>query len=127
MKTSVIVGLTYFPLLYLQIFFLIFWYLIVFYSFGLIKLKKNRIICLIFLEILILVPIYLHYSYYFKKPALVKTENAILYAGPSEEYHQLKNVTGAQEVEIMQKIGDWFKIHYDDTNGWLKADDLTLL
>ena len=117
----------YFSLFYLQIIFLIIWSLIVFYCFGFIKVKKNKVTLLVFLAIIILILFYLNHSFYFKKRAIVKSDNAILYAGPGEDYHQIKTISQANKIDITENIGDWFKIHYNDINGWLKAGDLTLL
>ncbi len=114
-------------MLLFQIVFLIFWYLIIFNAFGLIKIKKNKAMLLIFLEVFLLVPLYLGFKFYSRELALIKTDNAILYAGPSQDYHQIKDIPKLSEVEINQKFGDWFKIYYDNTTGWLKSDDLTLL
>lgn len=115
----------YLPLIYLQVLFLVLWWIIVFS--WLFNIKRKKVICLILLEIILAVPIYFGYKVYSKKIALIKTENAILYAGPSEDYHKVKNVENAKEVEIKQKIGDWVKVYYDNIHGWLKVDDLTLL
>lgn len=117
----------YFNVLYLQIIFLIFWYLIIFYNMGLLNFKKNIVIFLFILEAIIFIFIYINYSFHFTKTALIKNENTILYAGPSEEYHELKTINKAQEVKIISQVADWFKIYYDHNSSWLKRDDLTLL
>ncbi|MDR3646585.1 MAG: SH3 domain-containing protein [Candidatus Babeliales bacterium] len=127
MKNILIFLLTYLPLLYLQIIFLVLWWIIVFSSFRLLKFKPSKIIFLVIIEIILGMLIGFGYNFYSKKIALIKTENAILYAGPSEDYHKLKDIEQKKEVEIQQEIGDWFKIYYEDSSGWLKSDNLTLL
>lgn len=114
-------------LLFLQILFLILWVLIILGYFKIIKISKLILVLLFFSEIIIFGSIYFNYSFNRKKTALINSSDAILFAGPSEEYHHLKNIPITKQVEFFEKIGDWVKIQYDDSKGWIKSEFLNLL
>ena len=111
-------------LLWLQLLFLFFWYILLGCFFWL-KAKRTLVfgVCL-----LILCPTGgLLSMKYQQSHEAVLLEKAQYFAGPNEHYSPIGNFAPAQKVIVVHEVDNWAKCIYKDHKGWVKKDVLLKL
>jgi tetratricopeptide (TPR) repeat protein len=108
-------------LFYLQVFFL-------FSSFLFFLFMRFRFIkffyFLLFVIIVSLSLIVFKLTVVGGRVGVVTESNAIIYSGPNENFTALSKLSNAQELEILDENGLWFKIISKNQKGWVKKDSV---
>jgi tetratricopeptide (TPR) repeat protein len=121
-------GIPYFSLFFLQLFFLLCWYLFVFSA----DKKKSRVIkalltCLFGMIMIIAAILGVYYIQRSTHGAIVTKKDALLFAGPDKGFHALSPVAYAETVIVKETRPGWHKIRYADIIGWVEADVIQII
>lgn len=66
------------------------------------------------------------FDYWFshQQYAVVLSDSAAVYAGPDKEFHKLGTVRRGQEVKVVQEAQSWYKVSFQELQGWIEQTDL---
>lgn len=107
----------------LQILFIFVWYVL-----CMMIYKKNRLLLLtstLFLACCLLAPIIATYHFHQQKGLIM--EDATIYNGPNSAYYALGSAPKGTLIKVKNVDGDWIKIIYNDTIGWIGRTYVGLL
>lgn len=115
------------PLFWMQIAFLIFWYVLLSYIWikSLSVRRKMIFFCIgivLFLSVLLMTQ-YIESIFY----GVIKTHEVSLYAGPNELFHKRGPVPYGSAVRVKQHMKQWSKIQINQQSGWVKTDELIMV
>lgn len=112
------------PTFYLEILFLIFWYLFFLFVVRIIKKKFYLVLSSFFLCNIFLFCC-LSFKYNEKNDkAIVLQKDTPVFAGPGKDYHIIGLLNMAQELKINYKNGEWVKISSNELTGWTLASSI---
>lgn len=118
----------YASLLFLQLFFLICWYMLLFAARKKqMKLKKIVLSCLSFLIVLSGAVLGVYYTHQYTQSGIVVKKEAQLFAAPNKGFHALCPVVYADNVTVKEMREGWYKIGYADMIGWVEADVVQII
>lgn len=120
--------LYYRPLtLLVQLLFLFFWYILLFY--GMDLLRKKRYLLFLFLMSLVICACFvaiMKYRVSTVHQGIVK-QTATCFAGPDEKYQVQAIVQQAQKVVVIDEQQEWLKIQTEAHKGWIKKESVSLM
>lgn len=113
------------PFIVVQIIFILLWFLCIYLAFNLRypRLRLYFFFCLLGL-CLSSVVIGVRFFYQYRVIALSRIDNNDLYVGPNANYHTVGVLDKAQQVEVVETLGAWYKVKSSDVVGWGKADSM---
>lgn len=111
------------PLLYLQLFVLLFW-IILFVSIRYLYKKGHKVIVSVLFFFLAISAIMLAFKYNFmhKERIIVIVPSAELSSGPGKNFTVLSHLPEAQEADILKESGGFFKIRVNGQLGWIEKN-----
>ena len=56
--------------------------------------------------------------------AVVITQNAKVFAGPNNEFHEVSDLKYGQEVKVVDQEESWYKMLYPHGKGWIQKSDV---
>jgi tetratricopeptide (TPR) repeat protein len=120
--------LLYVSLFFLQLFFLLCWWIFMLMlhkkQTGLKKIAQSILCCMIAVFAAILGT---HYTQHNKKSAVVIKKEAKLFAGPDKSFHVLSSLVCADNAAVKESREGWHKIQYADMIGWVEADVIQII
>lgn len=118
----------YFPPIAVQTIFLILWLATLIYFYKIFKLRKFNYKYLFIFVLTILLASFLIFTYKERKLdfAIIKHDTQLKLC-PDRNYISRKNLKVLDEVEIINKVGDWYKVKADSIIGWIENTDLELV
>lgn len=111
------------PAFYLQIIFLMCWYLLWFFIISGRRPRLFSLISLLLLCFSLLTGIILliqYYTHIYKSGVVVK-ESPLL-SGPHERYHSVGLLTSLEDVQIKEGRQGWYKVAAHNKTGWVAAE-----
>jgi len=112
------------PLLFLQILFLIVWFIIFAVSRFLYRKKQGMVILgLFFLLVSIGSALAVKYGLSMRQYGVILHKSSLM-SGPGEGYHALGEIAEAQEVVIQKQSADYCKVKVHGQIGWLKCKNV---
>lgn len=120
--------LPYVSLFFLQLFFLLCWYI-----FALLmrnkqmKIKKMVLSALLFFMVISGGVLGVHYTHHATQSGIVVKKEAQLFTAPDKNFHPLCPVVYAHDVVVKEKREGWYKIRYTDMIGWVEADVVQII
>jgi hypothetical protein len=120
--------LPYVSLLFLQLFFLLCWYLFICLSGG--QRTGTKKIAASFLCLCMAVAsvgLIGHYTQQDISSGIITKKNAVLFAGPDKGFHELSLLAYADSVVVKEAREGWYKIRYADMLGWVEADVVQII
>jgi len=118
----------YVSLFFLQLFFLICWYMLLFVARRKqMKLKKTVLSCLCVLIVASGVVLRVCYTHQCTQSGIVVKKEAQLFAAPNKGFQALCPVTYADNVTVKEMREGWYKIGYADMIGWVEADVVQII
>lgn len=119
------------PLLPLQLLFLFCWYalwiVLLFGVRGRPFLFYGIVVGLWCATLLVGNVVRIQYFFYTHKRGQVVKEQAHLFAGPHEQYHEVGTVGLFDELQINEKREGWYKVAKGDQHGWIPAAAVELI
>jgi tetratricopeptide (TPR) repeat protein len=120
--------LPYVSLLFLQLFFLLCWYLFIFSARKKqTVVKKMVLICLCAIMVLTSTGLSVYYTKQSVSRAIITTKNALLFAGPDKGFQSLTSLAYADGVTVKEMREGWYKVRYADMIGWVEADVIQII
>ena len=120
-----------FPLLPLQLLFLLCWYLlwmIPFFGSRVRPLLLYGVLLIVFCALVLIGNLlYTNYHLYVCRRGQVVRESVHLFAGPHDQYHVVGTVSLADELRIDAKKAGWYKVARGDQYGWIPAVAIELI
>lgn len=116
-----------FSLLWLQILFLLFWFIFFITWFW---LKRFRVVTFIFLLCCITILgsfVFVRYRFLQYPLGIVKEPAVQLFSGPDNKYHKIGEVGAAQPVRVKTKYGGWCKVKVNGLIGWIASDKVEII
>jgi hypothetical protein len=121
-------ALPYVSLFFLQLFFLMCWYLLfLLMRANRLKFKKMILGFLCFLIVTSGVGLGVHYSNQCAQNGVVVKRESQLFAAPDKGFHALCPVVYADNVTIKEMREGWYKVGYADMIGWVEADVVQII
>jgi len=121
-------GVRITPLIFLQLFVLLIWYLLFFIWWQSNDGKRRTKMVLCAMSLCISVGLLaFKYSQDNKQIAVAISDGAMLFAGPDESYSSIGNVEKASELEIYHTREHWYKIGFQGRRGWVRKDSVTVV
>lgn len=121
-------ALPYVYLSFLQLFFLICWYVFLFsVSKKQTKIKKTILGCLCVFMAISGAVLRIHYTNQHIQIGIVIKKEAKLFAAPNKDFHVLCPVAYAHNVTVKEMREGWYKIRYADMIGWIEADVVQII
>jgi tetratricopeptide (TPR) repeat protein len=116
------------PIIYIQIIFLIFWYIFFLFAKIIVKRKFYLILTFLFLcNFALLGSLAIKHNEQINNVGIVVEKEVMVYAGPGNDYHILGNLNLSQEVKINDKKNEWLKISNHDLSGWVLINSIFIL
>jgi len=120
--------LPYISLFFLQILFLMCWYMLFFLSrYYHTKVKKMMLSSLCLLMMLCGVLLGVYYTNECSRNGIIVIKEGQLFAAPHKDFHKLCPVVYADNVKIKEVKEGWYKIQYADMIGWVEADVVQII
>lgn len=120
-------SMPYVSVLFLQIFFLLCWYFLVF-----VAAKNNRsrrlassIVLLVVMAVGAVLGMY-HLRHRTVFGVVVK-QQALLFSGPHTGFHAIGSVACADHVVVKEQREGWYKIGYSGNIGWVEAEAIQII
>ncbi len=116
-------------LLMLQIFFLLFWYCFFFLLFRYAYALWYKIVVwpLFFTSILFGIGTCAKYKQEHYSYGIVTEQNVALLAGPDAQYHKLGQLDIIDQVEILEKRSQWYKVRNSSQVGWAESRTIEII
>jgi tetratricopeptide (TPR) repeat protein len=118
----------YLSLLFLQILFLVFWWVFILVmrkkQTGSAKVAQSIVCCCLAVFATLLSMHYVHENAY---SAIIVKKEAKLFAGPDKNFAVLSPVAYADGVAVKETREGWHKIQYADKIGWVEADVIQII
>lgn len=116
-------------LLFLQLAFLLSWFLLFYFIKKNNRGKKYRTLMLV---LILMFNVFLIFALLVKHNDLqhkgvVMKENTSLFAGPNEQFHVLGTVPLASKVTVVELQDQWCKIKHSNSCGWILSDSIAVL
>jgi len=113
-------------LFWLQLLFIICWFFFFICWFWLKKWRFGLLATLIVLNIVCTAVLFLKYRTVQYPLAIVKN-NTVLFSGPDKDYHVMANINAADQVQVGQKDGRWYKVKYGSITGWVLSENIEIM
>jgi hypothetical protein len=118
----------YVSLFFLQIFFLLCWYLLFLIARKQqIKIKKCIMSCVCFFMIVAGALLGVHYVNQCTQNGIIIKKEGRLFSAPDTSFHELCSLKYAYDVTIQETRQGWYKIKYADMIGWVEADMIQVI
>ncbi len=122
------VALPYASLFFLQIFFLLCWYLCMFLTrTKQMKIKKIVLSSLCFFMAISGAVLRVYYIRESVQSGIIVKKEAQLLVGPDKGLHALSPVVYASKVTVKEMREGWYKVRYADMIGWVEADVIQII
>lgn len=120
--------LPYASLFFLQLFFLLCWYLFVFSA----RKQQMRIKKIVLSGLCLLIAfsgavLRVHYTKQSMQSGIVVKKAAQLFVGPDKGLHALTPLMYANTVAVKEIRDGWYKVRYADMIGWVEADAVQII
>ncbi len=120
--------LPYISLLFLQLLFLLCWYLFIFATRAENIAARKIIVSALCLAIICLSSgLAVHYNKSNVQNALVVKKNAMLFSGPDKGFQSLSLLACADCVAVKETREGWYKVGYAGMIGWVEADVVQII
>ena len=120
--------LPYVSLFFLQLFFLMCWYLFIFSARKKeMKVKKVILSCMSLLMGISGAVLSVHYTKQSVDSAIVVKKEAQLFVGPDKGLHALAPIAYANTVTVKEMREGWYKVRYADMIGWVESDVIQII
>jgi len=121
-------SIPYISLFFLQLLFLLFWYMFLFLARKKhIKIKKTILGGLCFFMVFSGALLGIYYVNQYAQTGIVIKKDGQIFAAPNKNFQELCSLVYAHNVTIKETREGWYKIQYAGMIGWVEADVVQII